>query len=72
MIDTDKYECVQLIAEWIGTVNEPVKRKDICERFDIDRNDWEVIREQIESYQDPIKVHGTRRGEDIMLKELNL
>ena len=54
--------CVQLIADWISSVGEPVKRRDICERFDLHRYDWEVIKRQIESSQDPIKIHGTRKG----------
>ena len=64
--------CVQLIAEWIGAVGEPVKRKDICERFDLDRNDWEVIKRQIESSQDPIKVHGTRKGRKYYVEGVEL
>ena len=63
---------LQLIADWIGAVGEPVRRKRICEQFDIDSNDWEVIREQIESYQDPIKVHGTKKGRRYYVEGIEL
>lgn len=55
---------IQLIADWISSVGEPVDKKQICKHFDITTNEWRAIREQIRDYPNEtlVKTYGKKRG----------